>query len=145
MCIGLKCKSTTDGLEGRPLICSENRGTRKIPQVIKKTLSLEKTSNNCVHIQHQSTFLAADDNRVSTFPAKKKTIEMQKVVLCHLYLVGLQIKQCIFLKYFYPRATRKCSSSVVLDVGLWYINVPVKSKVNDPPWALNFWPVIACF
>ena len=35
-------------------------------------MSLEKTGNNCVHIQHQSTFLAAGDNRVSTFPAKKK-------------------------------------------------------------------------
>ena len=31
-----------------------------------------------------------------------------------------------FLKYFYPRATRKCSRSVVLDVGLCYFNVPVK-------------------
>ena len=39
------------------------------------------------------------------FPQKKKqnktkqktTIQMQQVVLCHLYLMGLQIKQCIFL------------------------------------------------
>ena len=42
-----------------------------------------------------------------------------------------------FLKYFYPRVTRKCSSSVVLDVGLCYFNVPVKSKLNDPPWAFE--------
>ena len=41
------------------------------------------------------------------------------------------------LKYFYPRATRKCSRSVVLDVGLSYFNVPVKSKFNDPPWAFE--------
>ena len=37
-----------------------------------------------------------------------------------------------FLKYFYRRVTRKFSSSVVLDVGLYYFNVPVKSKLNDP-------------
>ena len=49
-----------------------------------------------------------------------------------------------FLKYFYPRATRKCSRSVVLDVGLCYFNVPVKSKLNDPPWDLNFWPGFEC-
>ena len=37
-----------------------------------------------------------------------------------------------FLKYFYRRVTRKFSSSVVLDVALYYFNVPVKSKLNDP-------------
>ena len=42
-----------------------------------------------------------------------------------------------FLKYFYPRVTRKFSSSVVLDVALCYFNVPVKSKLNDPPWAFE--------
>ena len=42
-----------------------------------------------------------------------------------------------FLKYFYPKATPKCSCSVVLDVGLCYFNVPVKSKLNDPPWAFE--------
>ena len=36
--IGLKSKNTTDGLEGRPLIYTENRGTRKIPQVIKQNI-----------------------------------------------------------------------------------------------------------
>ena len=42
-----------------------------------------------------------------------------------------------FLKYFYPRVTRKFSSGVVLDVALCYFNVPVKSKLNDPSWAFE--------
>ena len=49
-----------------------------------------------------------------------------------------------FLKYFYPRATRKCSSSVVLDVGLCYFNVSVKSKLNDPPWAFELLAGFEC-
>ena len=61
---------------------------------------------------------------------------MQQVVLCHLYLVGPN-QAVYFLKSFDPRVTRKCSSSVVLDVGLCYFNVPVKSKLNDPPWAFE--------
>ena len=47
-----------------------------------------------------------------------------------------------FLKYFHPQATPKCSWSVVLDVGLCYFKVPVKSKLNHPPWAfelLGYW------
>ena len=62
---------------------------------------------------------------------------MQQVVLCHLYLMGLQIKQCIFLQIFLSTSTPKCSCSIVLDVGLCYFNVPVKSKLNDPPWAFE--------
>ena len=38
MWIGLKCKNTPDGLEGRHLIYTESRGTRKIPQVIKQNI-----------------------------------------------------------------------------------------------------------
>ena len=53
-----------DGLEGRPLICKENRGTRKVPQVIqtKHSLSFEKLAT----IVYIYNFLAAGDNRVST-------------------------------------------------------------------------------
>ena len=42
-----------------------------------------------------------------------------------------------FLKYFPPQATPKSSCSVVLDVGLCYFKVPVKSKLNHPPWAFE--------
>ena len=101
-------------------------------------MSLEKTGNNCAHIQHQSTFLAAVDNRVSTFPSKKKKNNTNATGGFMSSVSREPANQAVyFLKYFYPRATRKCSRSVVLDVGLCYFNVPVKSKLNDPPWAFE--------
>ena len=94
-------------------------------------------------MRHQSTSLAAVDSRVSTFPAKKKknntnaTGGFMSSVSCE------PANQAVyFLKYFYRRDTRKCSSSVVLDVGLCYFNVSVKSKLNDPPWAFELFPGI---
>ena len=84
-------------------------------------MSLDKTGNSCVHIQHQSTFLAAGDNRVSTFPAKKKQKKNNTNAtggFMSSVSRGPANQAVYFLKYFYPRATRKCSSSVVLDVGL---------------------------
>ena len=101
-------------------------------------MSLEKPGNNCVHIQHQSSFLVAGDNRVSTFPAKKKKNNTNATGGFMSSVSRGPANQAVyFLKYFYPRATRKCSSSVVLDVGLCYFNVPVKSKLNHPPWAFE--------
>ena len=84
------------------------------------------------------TFLAAGDNRVSTFPAKKKKNNTNATGGFMSSVSRGPANQAVyFLKYFYPRATRKCSRSVVLDVGLCYFNVPVKSKLNDPPWAFE--------
>ena len=100
-------------------------------------MSLEKTGNTCVHIQHQSTFLAAGDNRVSTFQQKKKNNTNATGGFISSVPREPANQAVYFLKYFYPRVTRKCSSSVVLDVGLCYYNVPVKSKLNDPPWAFE--------
>ena len=91
-----------------------------------------------MHIQHQLTFLAAGDNRVSTFPAKKKKTNKQTNNrnatggLMSSVSRGPANQAVYFLKYFYRRVTRKFSSSVVLDVALYYFNVPVKSKLNDP-------------
>ena len=100
-------------------------------------MSLAKTGNNCVHIQHQSTFLAAGDNRVSTFPAKKKDNTNATGGFMSSLSRGPANTAAYFLKYFYPQATPKWSCSVVLDVGLCYFNVPVKSKLNHPPWAFE--------
>ena len=139
MWIGLKCKNTTDGLEGRPFICTENRGTRKIPQVIKQNIVTWKNWQQLqhVHMQHQSTFLAAGDNRVSTFPAKKKDNTNATGGFMSSLSRGPANPAAYILKYFYPQATPKWSCSVVLGVGLRYFNVPVKSKLNHPPWAFQ--------
>ena len=72
-------------------------------------MSLEKTGNSCVHIQHQSTFLAAGDNRVSTFPAKKKKTNNTNATGGFMSSVyrGPANQAVYFLKYFYPQATPK--------------------------------------
>ena len=71
-------------------------------------MSLEKSGNNCVHIQHQSTFLAAGDNRVSTFPAKKKNTNTNATGGFRSSVSRGSANQAeYFLKYFYPQATPK--------------------------------------
>ena len=132
MWIGLKCKNTTDGLEGRPLICTENRGTRKIPQVIKQNIV---TWKNWQQLSSLSLLLVTTEFQL--FQQKRKNNTNATGGFMSSVSRGPANQAEYFLKYFYPRATRKCSRSVVLDVGLCYFNVPVKSKLNDPPWAFE--------
>ena len=69
-----------------------------------------------MYIQHQSTFLAAGDNRVSTFPAKKKKQTNNTNAtggLMSSVSRGPANQAVCFLKYFHPQATPKCSCSVV--------------------------------
>ena len=107
MWIGLKCKNTPDGLEGRHLIYTESRGTRKIPQVIKQNIlcHFKNWRQFCAYTTSVNFSWLLVTTEFKLFPQKRKqqnkikqktTIKMQQVVLCHLYLMGLQIKQCIF-------------------------------------------------
>ena len=92
MWIGLKCKNTTDGLEGRPLICTENPSSNKTKHCHLKKL---ETIVHIYNISQLSLLLLKAEFQLFQ-QKKRKTIQMQQVVLCHLYLVSLQIKQCIF-------------------------------------------------
>ena len=108
MWIGLKCKNTPDGLEGRHLICTESRGTRKIPQVIKQNIlcHFKNWQQFCAYTASFNFSWLLVTTEFKLFPQKKNnnnnktnnktTKQMHQVVLCHLNLMGLQIKQCIF-------------------------------------------------
>ena len=57
------------------------------------------------------TFLAAGDNRVSTFPAKKKTNNTNATGgLMSSVSCGPTNQAVYFLKYFHPQATPKCAA-----------------------------------
>ena len=136
MWIGLKRKNTTDGLEGRPLISTENRGTRKIPQVIKQHCHLKKMAT-IVYIYNTSQLSLLLVTTEFQLSSERKNDTNATGGFMSSVSRGPANQAVYFLKYFYPRVTRKCSSSVVLDVALCYFNVPVKSKLNDPPWAFE--------
>ena len=133
MWIGLKCKNTTDGLEGRPLICTENPSSNKTKHCHLKKLA---TIVHIYNISQLSLLLLTTEFQL--FHQKKKKNNTNATGGFMSSVSREPANQAVyFLKYFYPRATRKCSSSVVLDVGLCYFNVSVKSKLNDPPWVFE--------
>ena len=131
----------------RLLICTENRGTRKIPQVMKQNIvcHFKNWQHFCTYTtsvnfswllvttesqlfqqkkkkqykynrwfyvmvttesqlfqqkkkqyKYNRWFYVMVPTESQLFQQKKKTIHIQQVVLCHLYLVGLQIRQCFF-------------------------------------------------
>ena len=139
MLIGLKCKNTTDGLEGRPLICTENRGTRKIPQVIKQNIVIWKNWQQLCTYTTSVNFPCCWWQPSFNFSSKKRTNANTNATGGFRSSVsrGPANQAVYFLKYFYPQATPKWSCSVVLDVGLCFFNVPVKSKLHHPPWAFE--------
>ena len=73
----------------------ENPSSNKTKHCHLKNLA---TIVNIYNISQVSLLLVTTEFQL--FQQKKKKIEMQQVVLCHLYLVGLQMKQCIFKNIF---------------------------------------------
>ena len=147
MWFGLKCKTTIDGLEGRPLICTENRGTTKIPQAIKQNIlcHLKNWQQLCTYTTSVN-FPCCWWQPSFNFSSKKKNKQTNNTNatggLMSFVSRGPSNQALYFLKYFHPQATPKCSCGVVLDVGLCYFKVPVKSKLSHPPWAfelLGYW------
>ena len=134
MWIGLKSKNTTDGLEGRPVIYTENRGTRKIPQVIKQNIV---TWKNWQQLCTYTTSVNFPCCWWQLFQQKKNTSTNATRGFRSSVSRGPANQAVYFLKYFYRQATSKLSCSVVLDVGLCYFKVPVKSKLHHPPWAFE--------
>ena len=139
MWIGLKCKNTTDGLEGRPLICTENRGRRKIPQIIKQNIV---TWKNWQQLCSLSLLLVTTE--FQHFQQKKKNNTNATGGFMSSVSRGPANQAVYFLKYFYPRATRKCSRSVVLDVGLATLMYQSNRSLMILPGHLNFWPGFEC-
>ena len=136
MWIGLKRKNITDGLEGRPLISTENRGTRKIPQVIKQHCHLKKMAT-IVYIYNTcqlSLLLVTTEFQLSSERKKRYKCNRWFYVICISWACK---SSSVFFKIFLSTSHSKISSSVVLDVALCYFNVPVKSKLNDPSWAFE--------
>ena len=131
MWIGLKCKNTSDGLKGRPLICTKNRGTRKIPQVIKQNIVTYKNWQQLCTYTTSVNFPCCWWQPSFNFSSKKKKTKKQYKCNRWFYVICISSackSSSVFFKIFLY---------VVLDVGLCYFNVPVKSKLNHPPWAFE--------
>ena len=80
MWIGLKCKNTPDGLEGRHLIYTESRGTRKIPQVIKQNIlcHFKNWRQFCAYTTSVNFSWLLVTTEFKLFPPKKKTTKQNK-------------------------------------------------------------------
>ena len=115
MWISLKCKNTPDGLEGRHLICTQNRGTRKIPQVIKQNIlchfkNWQQFCANTTSVNF-SWLLATTEFKLPPPPPQKKNKTKKKqqykcnrwfYVICISW--ACKLSSVFFCKYFYPQA-----------------------------------------
>ena len=108
MWIGLKCKNTPDGLEGRHLIYTESRGTRKIPQVIKQNIlcHFKNWRQFCAYTTSVNFSWLLVTAEFKLFPQKKKQQNKKQQYKCNrwFYVICIswacKLSSVFFLQIF---------------------------------------------